>query len=123
MTAAPGQRRRLTSEAVRLRRFTPVRIRAGYDMAEVDQLLDDVQAELERSARDRGRGCSRCETSDAGTSSTRLTSETVQAKRFTPVRFREGYDMDEVDLFLDDVQVELDRIEAENRRSCPRCRT
>lgn len=120
MTAVPGQRRRLTAEAVRLRRFTPVRFRAGYDMAEVDQLLDEVQAELQRSVDERGRSCRGCDAS-AG-SEHRLSAADVQEKRFTPVRFREGYDMDEVDLFLDDVQVELDRIEAENQRACLHCR-
>jgi DivIVA domain-containing protein len=30
------------------KRFTPVRLREGYDMGEVDQFLDQVEAELER---------------------------------------------------------------------------
>ncbi|WP_375003135.1 DivIVA domain-containing protein [Aeromicrobium sp. CTD01-1L150] len=51
-----------------------------------------------------------------------LTPEDVRNKRFTPVRFREGYDMDEVDLFLDRVEAELVRLAAENTRSCPNCR-
>ncbi|MGB9011362.1 MAG: DivIVA domain-containing protein [Aeromicrobium sp.] len=38
----------LTPEDVRNKRFTPVRLREGYDMGEVDQLLDEVEAELER---------------------------------------------------------------------------
>jgi DivIVA domain-containing protein len=32
-----------------------------------------------------------------------LTPEDVSNKRFTPVRLREGYDMGEVDQFLDEV--------------------
>ncbi|WP_370692300.1 DivIVA domain-containing protein [Nocardioides sp.] len=35
-------------------------------------------------------------------------------KRFTPVRLREGYDMGEVDQFLDEVEAELARLTREN---------
>ena len=38
----------LTPEDVRNKRFTPVRLREGYDMGEVDQFLDEVEAELQR---------------------------------------------------------------------------
>ena len=43
-----------------------------------------------------------------------LTPEEVVNKRFTIVKFREGYDQDEVDDFLDEVVVELRRLSAEN---------
>jgi DivIVA domain-containing protein len=43
-----------------------------------------------------------------------LTPEDVSNKRFTPVRLREGYDMGEVDQFLDEVESELARLTAEN---------
>lgn len=43
-----------------------------------------------------------------------LTPEDVRNKRFTPVRLREGYDMGEVDAFLDDVEAELERLTVEN---------
>ena len=43
-----------------------------------------------------------------------LTPEDVSNKRFTPVRLREGYDMGEVDQFLDEVEAELQRLLAEN---------
>jgi DivIVA domain-containing protein len=43
-----------------------------------------------------------------------LTPEDVSNKRFTPVRLREGYDMGEVDQFLDEVEAELSRLTAEN---------
>ena len=36
----------LTPEDVSNKRFTPVRLREGYDMGEVDQFLDEVEAEL-----------------------------------------------------------------------------
>ncbi|HZK36597.1 MAG TPA: DivIVA domain-containing protein [Aeromicrobium sp.] len=43
-----------------------------------------------------------------------LTPEVVRNKRFTPVRLREGYDMGEVDQFLDEVEAELERLTVEN---------
>jgi DivIVA domain-containing protein len=43
-----------------------------------------------------------------------LTPEDVSNKRFTPVRLREGYDMGEVDQFLDEVESELARLNKEN---------
>src|SRR5881397_2707292 len=38
----------LTPEDVSNKRFTPVRLREGYDTGEVDQFLDEVEAELAR---------------------------------------------------------------------------
>src|SRR5579872_1840027 len=43
-----------------------------------------------------------------------LTPEDVQNKRFSTVRFKEGYDEDEVDTFLDEVEAELRRLLTEN---------
>ena len=43
-----------------------------------------------------------------------LTPEDVVNKRFQPTKFREGYDQDEVDDFLDEVVVELRRMSQEN---------
>jgi DivIVA domain-containing protein len=43
-----------------------------------------------------------------------LTPEDVVNKRFQPTKFREGYDQDEVDDFLDEVVVELRRLSQEN---------
>src|SRR4051812_25183928 len=43
-----------------------------------------------------------------------LTPEDVSNKRFTTVRLREGYDMTEVDQFLDEVEAELTRASGEN---------
>jgi DivIVA domain-containing protein len=43
-----------------------------------------------------------------------LTPEDVVNKRFQPTKFREGYDQDEVDDFLDEVVVELRRLHQEN---------
>ena len=43
-----------------------------------------------------------------------LTPADVQAQQFTTVRMRTGYDMDEVDAFLDVVETEIARLLAEN---------
>jgi DivIVA domain-containing protein len=52
-----------------------------------------------------------------------LTPEDVVNKRFQPTKFREGYDQDEVDDFLDEIVVELRRLNQETTscaRSSPR---
>src|SRR5579875_453253 len=43
-----------------------------------------------------------------------LTPEDVQNKRFTVVRFKSGYDEEEVDSFLDEIEAELRRLHGEN---------
>lgn len=43
-----------------------------------------------------------------------LTPEDVVNKRFQQTKFREGYDQDEVDDFLDEIVVELRRLNTEN---------
>ena len=43
-----------------------------------------------------------------------LSPEDVHNKQFTPTRFRLGYDEDEVDVFLDEVEAELTRLLSEN---------
>jgi DivIVA domain-containing protein len=45
-----------------------------------------------------------------------LTPDDVQSKEFLTVRLREGYDMQEVDQFLDEVETELRRLYEENDR-------
>src|SRR5437879_169748 len=45
-----------------------------------------------------------------------LTPEDVRNKQFSTVRLREGYDMDEVDAFLDEVEAELTRLGRANGR-------
>jgi DivIVA domain-containing protein len=66
-------------EAITNARFNPVRLREGYDMGEVDALLDRVVEAL-------GRG--------------EPISDLVGGARLSRGRFREGYDIAEVDRFL-----------------------
>src|SRR5512141_2684286 len=92
----------LTPEDVSNKLFTPVRLREGYDMGEVDQFLDEAGAAIGASAEARveKRAGRPFEMPLFG-------SETVQNKQFTPVRLREGYDMGEVDQFLDEIEATL----------------
>jgi DivIVA domain-containing protein len=69
-------------EAITQVQFTPVRVREGYDMHQVDDLLDQVIAAL-------GRG--------------EPVTALLRAARFDHVRLREGYDIAEVDRFLEDL--------------------
>jgi DivIVA domain-containing protein len=43
-----------------------------------------------------------------------LTPEDIHYKKFQPTKFREGYDQEEVDAFLDEIIVELRRLNQEN---------
>jgi len=74
--------RELLIEEISHVRFTPVRLREGYEMGEVDDVLDRLVTALR-----------------AGEPVDQLVSDA----QFTPVRMREGYDMSEVDRFLDRV--------------------
>jgi DivIVA domain-containing protein len=70
-------------EAITQAQFHPVRLHAGYNMADVDDLLDRVVAAL-------GRG--------------EPVVEVIDGARLGRVRLREGYDIGEVDQFLDRVR-------------------
>jgi DivIVA domain-containing protein len=70
-------------EAITQARFTPVRMHHGYDMSEVDDLLDRVVAAL-------GRG--------------EPVTPLIDMARIAHVRLREGYDIAEVDTFLADLR-------------------
>ena len=76
---APGSTAWAIRGLVERVRFSPVRLREGYDMADVDRLLDEVIEAAERGE---------------------PIAAVVARAHFTPVRMREGYDMDEVDSFL-----------------------
>jgi DivIVA domain-containing protein len=77
-------------------RFTPVRLRTGYDMGDVDAYLDRVKAHLDRL--------------DAAVAGTGQAPGPLARAVFTPVRLREGYDIGEVDAFLDQVDAEDARL-------------
>lgn len=60
-------------------RFTPVRLRDGYNMAQVDSLLDEVVAAAERG---------------------QPVGPVIDRVTLAVVRLREGYDIPEVDVLL-----------------------
>ena len=66
-------------------RFTPVRLREGYDMGEVDDFLDELVDAVAMG---------------------RPIQPLVDAARFTPVRLREGYSIGDVDAFLEQLAVD-----------------
>lgn len=60
-------------------RFTPTRLREGYDMAEVDWLLEQLVGRIDRGE---------------------PIGPAIDDVAFTRVKLREGYDIEEVDRFL-----------------------
>jgi DivIVA domain-containing protein len=77
-------------------RFSPVRLRAGYDMGEVDQHLDQVKVHLAAL--------------DAAVAGRGPAPDPLRPVRFTQVRLREGYDISEIDAFLAQVDAEDTRL-------------
>lgn len=77
----------LTSDEVRAAEFSTVRVAAGYEMVEVDDLLDRLAACLADY--------------EQGGTGPYLTTDELAAVQFTQTRLREGYRPDEVDELLD----------------------
>ena len=67
--------------------FTPVRLREGYDVVEVDEFIDRLLATVNGQPVKRP-----------------VTVREIRKVQFTPVRVREGYDVEEVDAFLDEAE-------------------
>jgi DivIVA domain-containing protein len=78
--------------------FTPARIRAGYDMGEVDAFLDRAKIHLGAL--------------DAAATGTGPMPAELNAASFSVVRLREGYDIGEVDAFLEQLDAEEARLRA-----------
>ena len=88
---------RLAPEEVRTRTFT--RVVRGYRRREVRRLLEQAAADLDRLRNGPG--------TDGRDDRPALTAEQVEEARFQPALG--GYEMDEVDKFLDEVVAELER--------------
>jgi DivIVA domain-containing protein len=88
---------RLAPEEVRTRTFT--RVMRGYRRREVRRLLERAAADLDRLRNGPG--------TDGPDDRPALTAEQVEEARFQPALG--GYEMDEVDEFLDEVVAELER--------------
>jgi DivIVA domain-containing protein len=76
----------LTPEDVSNKRFTPVRLREGYDMGEVDQFLDEVEAELARLTRENEDLRSKLSTAQQGGASSAPAPAPVEEKAPEPVK-------------------------------------
>jgi DivIVA domain-containing protein len=88
----------LRAEDVRARRFTVTRWHRGYDVAEVDVLLERAASALEELAAG----------APAGPAHPALTGEEVRSSTFGTTLRRTGYDEAEVDEFLDALAEALD---------------
>ena len=89
----------LTSNDVDNVRFTATQFREGYEQHQVDSFLEEIASTLRvLQARTDSTGY----TSDV-TGVKMLTADDVQNMKFQGTRFREGYEQDEVDRFLDHV--------------------
>ena len=100
----------LSSADVRSARFTATKFREGYEIPEVDQVLDaasDTLAHLERGETVKADG------------SPLLTPNDLLAARFTSTRLREGYDVVEVDDLLDEIITTLNTYIARAQRGEP----
>ncbi|MPZ93673.1 MAG: DivIVA domain-containing protein [Propionibacteriales bacterium] len=73
----------LTPDDVRNKRFTPVRLREGYDMGEVDQFLDEVEATLEAMQKENDELRAKLEAAQSGSRAPAL--ETKPAPVVAPV--------------------------------------
>ncbi len=79
----------LTPEDVSNKRFTPVRLREGYDMGEVDQFLDEVEAELARLTRENEDLSSKLSSAQQGGSSAAATPAAAEQKAPEPQKAAE----------------------------------
>ena len=80
----------LTSADIATTTFTTTRFLEGYEMTEVDSLLDTVRSTLAQYERPTILGLAQV-----------ITAESVVQARFQPTKFRTGYKQDDVDIFLD----------------------
>lgn len=109
----------ITPDKVVTKRFSPTKFREGYSPDAVDEFLDVVVQELRRLEKE---GSNLRNGKVSSTSTSFLTPEDAVNSRFKPSKFREGYDQDEVDDYIDLIVVELRRLTAENaalRRNPP----
>jgi DivIVA domain-containing protein len=88
--ATPSDGRARLVDEIRSVRFTPVRIRRGYDMGSVDRLLDDAAQAL-------GRG--------------EPLAPILEAPQLATVSWREAYDTSEVDTFLETLRNSANRMD------------
>jgi DivIVA domain-containing protein len=88
--ATPSDGRARLVDEIRSVRFTPVRIRRGYDMGSVDRLLDNAAQALSRGE---------------------PLAPILEAPQLATVSWREAYDTSEVDTFLETLRNSANRMD------------
>ncbi|WP_423723266.1 DivIVA domain-containing protein [Arthrobacter zhangbolii] len=107
----------MTAEAVVAQRFQPTKFREGYDQDEVDRFLDTVVGELRRLQEENEllqRHIINPLSQPVFTANPGMSADQVINQKFSPTKFREGYDQDEVDDFLQKIIAGLRQWAAEN---------
>jgi DivIVA domain-containing protein len=113
----------LTPTDVRNKHFSTTRNRPGYDEEDVDTFLDLVERELDLLIKENGelRAALARMVRGEGTQSDipplpvrELRAADVHNVKFSTTRLRPGYDEEEVDAFLDDLEAEIERLLLEN---------
>jgi DivIVA domain-containing protein len=111
-----------TPADVRSKQFSTTRLRPGYDAQKVNAFIHRIEDELGLLIQDneglranldsvlRGRG----KLGDIPQQARRLSPADVRNKQFSTSGFRSGYDAQEVDAFLDEVEAEIGRLIHEN---------
>lgn len=99
----------LTADEVNAVQFTTVRLRAGYDMQAVDEYLDAVAAQVRPAAPSTAPESTTTDWREAVNARYELlkVAERPAGDRFRTVRLGEGYDLGEVDTFVDHVRATL----------------
>ena len=98
----------LRSDDVRNEQFRSTKYSVGYDQQEVDQFLDrvvDTLSHYEAGA-----------TPAAELGASHVSASKIAEVQFAPTRYRQGYDPQDVDQFLDRLAVAFQRYEAEHTR-------
>lgn len=98
------------------KRFAPTKFREGYSQSEVDNFLDKVILELKRlQAENKDLKRRRANTEIViGPFREIVTVDEVVQQNFSLTK-GSGYDTDEVDDFLDEIAIELRRLNSENQ--------
>ncbi|WP_227467256.1 DivIVA domain-containing protein [Nocardioides lijunqiniae] len=108
----------LSPHDIESQRFTPVRLRHGYEMSAVDELLDEAcvahTALIQENDDLEARLVDPREVPGGPATMRVMRPEAVREARFEQVRWREGYDIGEVDDFLAAVEASLRELHQRN---------
>jgi DivIVA domain-containing protein len=107
-----------TPADVRSKQFSTTRLRPGYDAQKVDAFIHRIEDQLDLLIQDneglRANLDSALREGDIPQQARRLSPADVRNMQFSTSGFRSGYDAQEVDAFLDEVEAEIGRLIHEN---------